>query len=421
MLKAKLIAFNINESIRPDLPGLEQLLETAASGQAISVEQMRSAGIALTKRALEPLAASPETATTFLRELIYSVIEPVLVLDSSNGGHFGSVTQIAFNPVDSNLLATAGTDGTVKVVDIQSQSVVQSYNRGLEPRGDSGAINLRGIQSVIWSPDGRYLIVENQVSDSTPTPNRTIIDTHTQEILFEGLDLIEDLDGRPPPQVVQRNEQHGLTAELYSYGELKLVETSSDDLIWSIRLFSLPIPDSAVLHNIHSPDSLLLLRITRTNERGSSPYCCNAQLITRDEAAIRSVPVKEPSLVMWSPDSGHAVVAEKDGETWLLSIADEPFCLAGIEEGTTFTTGAFRNDFRFLALSGADETIGIFNLIDLRLAFTLDQNNGGHAARVNSVAFSPDKKQLVSADETGVIKVFNFDNILDAIIGKKDA
>lgn len=70
-----------------------------------------------------------------------------------NKDHDGPVESVAWSPQGGGLLATAGDDGTVKILD--SNSGVLDYNYESSP---DAAAAIRWVLSVLWSPDGKSIV-----------------------------------------------------------------------------------------------------------------------------------------------------------------------------------------------------------------------------------------------------------------------
>jgi DNA excision repair protein ERCC-8 len=87
-------------------------------------------------------------------------------------GHTGALLSVAWSPVDEHILASAGTDGTVKFWDIRRSAAllaaldmedsvgIMGYNgrgSGARPR-TRGKAHVGPVNGILWTPDGRHMI-----------------------------------------------------------------------------------------------------------------------------------------------------------------------------------------------------------------------------------------------------------------------
>jgi DNA excision repair protein ERCC-8 len=87
-------------------------------------------------------------------------------------GHSGAVMTVAWSPVDEHILASGGTDGTIRfwdvrrsasmlgVLDLEDSIGIVGYDgRGLGARGRGrGRAHVGPVNGVVWTEDGRHLV-----------------------------------------------------------------------------------------------------------------------------------------------------------------------------------------------------------------------------------------------------------------------
>ncbi len=105
----------------------------------------------------------------------------------------------------------------------------------------------------------------------------------------------------------------------------------------------------------------------------------------------------------WSPDGGHFVTAGHDLHAVVWTAAGVPLqTLSGHDGPVTGADFSPADDSRWLATASRDHLVRVFDRRTERATIVLR----GHDAIVNSVEFSPDGQRLLSADRSGVVRVW---------------
>ena len=280
-------------------------------------------------------------------------------------GHTGPVVSVSFTP-DGALMATAGTDGTVRLWDTATGT----------PHGTPFA----GINVVEFSPDGR--LVATASADHT-------------------LRLWDVATGQPhgPPLV---GHTALVTGAAFS-PDGTLVAGSSNDgsvLLWDIatgRAHGAPLPGYTPVDAVaFSPDGRLLA--TAGVDRA-------VRLWDVATGQPHGVPLsgqgEEVTSVAFSRDGRLLASTSGDGTTWLWDLTSEPPRSRVVAEGRSdwLNTGAFSPDGTLLATGGNDQSIRLW---DVATGLPHGVAINGHTDRVDDVRFSPDGRLLasVSADQT---------------------
>ncbi|MCY3724580.1 MAG: dockerin type I domain-containing protein [Candidatus Poribacteria bacterium] len=278
--------------------------------------------------------------------------------------HGGSVQTVKFSPVDASLLASAGDTHTIKLWDLQNDTVSTL-------RGHSGQIN-----SIAFSPDGQLL-----ASGGDDWTFR-LWDVRTRQ----NIATLEHINGQT---------RHQIKAVAFSPDGQLLATAGGHVKLWDIRTQT----EIATLQHskyvwalAFSPDGQLLAagnKVWNLQEREaitqieSDHFLMKALDFSPDGRTFaRAVPIK-----LWNTSD------------WSL--------LGTIQHrGITFTLD-FSPDGKTLA-SGGDEEVTLLsvesgkNIVSLR----------GHSGFVNGTAFSSDGKSLASGGDDGTVRVQNIESYL---------
>ncbi len=133
--------------------------------------------------------------------LLQSLVRPPAAYEFV--GHEGSVNEIAVFP-DRQRLASVGDDGTLRIWDLQSQSLLKSLKLGLQP-----------LYSLAVSPDGRYIAA----GSNTVFLCDLVAGDRVQEI-FHGEHHIESLAFRPDGACVAAGSRYHNVFLISREGEL---------------------------------------------------------------------------------------------------------------------------------------------------------------------------------------------------------
>lgn len=99
---------------------------------------------------LEPVPATPTPLPTAVPDPL--TVTRLVTLQEEEGA--GTIITMDFSP-DGSLLAVSEANGSIKLFDVQTQSLVQTWDFGDEP----DASPTRAIWEFAWSPDGQHIAV----------------------------------------------------------------------------------------------------------------------------------------------------------------------------------------------------------------------------------------------------------------------
>jgi len=156
MLNLKLISFNMRETLENPLLSVDDLLKRINDGMNITADEVRLAGVPIARpwveRAIEEGAIKELLLPFALKAETFhasTLIDHILTLDNTNGGHTKRVKSVAFSP-DGKHLASGSHDSSIKIIDWATGEVLftlDSTNGG----------HTNWVTSVAFSPEGKIL------------------------------------------------------------------------------------------------------------------------------------------------------------------------------------------------------------------------------------------------------------------------
>lgn len=289
--------------------------------------------------------------------------------------HGGSVQTVAYSPVNSSLIASAGDNNTIKLWDLQNDTV-------LTLRGHTGQIN-----SVAFSPDGQLL-----ASGGDDWTFR-LWDVRTQQHIAT-LEHITDRTRFQIKEVVFSSDGHllataGRHVKLWQVsGQTEVATLRHDEYVWALA-FS---PDGQFLA---AGDGGGTVKIWEVQER---------QVISQLEGDT----VRVDTLV-FSPDGRTLASAGYDGQIKLWAVSDWTLLGTLQNRGTAYTLD-FSPDGKALASTGH----GAVTLWAVESGEEITSLTR-HSDWVNGTAFSPNGKTLVSGGDDGTVRVENIASYLQTL------
>ena len=318
-----------------------------------------------------------------LRFLTFAILITVLLSfprlsftqQSVNLEHGSVVHTVAFSPVDASLVASAGGNGTIKLWDLQNDTVTTL-------RGHTDTVN-----AVAFSPDGELLAsagddyrfklwnVQNQQTIAT-----------LEHITGRNRSAIKAVAFSPDGQLLATA---GWEAKLWSVPNQQEIATfQHNQWVWTVA-FS---PDGQLLA---TGDGEGTVKIWDVQQR---------QTIARlagDTTAVYSV--------AFSPDGRTLASAGYQGEVKLWAVANWEL-LGPLQNWGTAYTVVFSLDGKALASTG-HETVSLWSVESGENIASLT----GHTGWVRGIAFSPDGRLLASGGDDRIVRVQNIESHLQTL------
>ncbi len=291
--------------------------------------------------------------------------------------HGGSVQTVKFSPVNNSLLASAGDDTTIKIWDLQDNTIVTTL------RGHRDQIN-----SVAFSPDGTRLVSGG--NDWTFRLWDVEAGAH--------IATLEHIIGRNRSAVIEvafsPNGQLLATAGM----DVKLWEVSTQNEITTLQ------HNEWVMALAFSPNGELLA--TGDNQGNVKIWNIQERKVI---AQLEGDTVRVDTLV-FSPDGRTLASAGYHGVIKLWDVSDwSPVGTLQSNRGTAYTLD-FSPDGKALASTG-HSAVTLWAVESGEEITTLT----GHSAWVFGAAFSPDGKTLASGGDDGVVRVQNIESYLQTL------
>jgi WD40 repeat protein/serine/threonine protein kinase len=303
-------------------------------------------------------------------------------------GHSGSVFALSFSP-NGRLLASASQDHTVKVWD------VTNYQESHWLKSSAGDLN-SGVQSLAFSPDGRWLAI----SDEQPR-------TRPNKVFF-----VYDRESDEPHALVGHTGWVSCVAfspdgRLLASGSAELDRTVRvwDVASWKL-LHTLAAHDGAVRHVAFSPDSR---RLASAGE-DRTVRIWDAQ--TGETLHLLEGHVDWVLAVGFGADGRRLVSVAKDGTVKAWDAATGRLVLTLDQHVGPVSRVALSADSRRLACS-APEPENAIRLWDVSTAAlgeaapVYKDRLQGHKVEVTGLAFNPGGERLASASDEGTVKLWD--------------
>ena len=299
-----------------------------------------------------------------------SFAEPPTILS-----HGGVVHAVAFSPVDASLVASAGGNGTIKLWDLQNDTVTTL-------RGHTDTVN-----AVAFSPNGELLATGGddwtfRLWNVSRGQNIATLEHNVDRTRWQVKDIAFSPDG-------QRLATAGRHVKLWEVtNQTEIATLQHNGYVWALA-FS---PNGQLLA---AGDGEGTVKIWDVQQR---------QAIARlagDTTAVYSV--------TFSPDGRTLASAGYQGEVKLWAVADWQLLGTLQNRGTAYTV-VFSPDAKALASTG-HETVSLWSVESGESIASLT----GHTGWVRAVAFSPDGRFLASGGDDRIVRVQNIENHLQTL------
>ncbi|NQU18247.1 MAG: hypothetical protein HQ564_09325 [Candidatus Saganbacteria bacterium] len=397
MLNLKLIAFDLAAIIakEEDYFG-EELLQRYArldrsSGSEVTAlaDYLRELGLPVAKPIITKAIEEGKKITK-------ERVSPIYLLDKTNNGHIDDINSISFGP--NNLIATASSDGTAKVIDLLNQQLL--FTLDLASGGHMGKV-----LSAAISPDGKHL--------ATSGEDKTVIisDIVSKEalIVVNCSKIISSLAWSPDGSMLACGEVDRVKFYKFDYAQREKEELRDASLFDSSSRTESPIKSLAWL-----PNGRWLAAA-----RGS-----NIDIIDVARRGIFKT-VWPDSLVnqlAWCPKGSFIAAAEKRGVTSVINVqtGEEVYSKTSdriLSESYSVLNVSFHPDGELIVSSNRVGRLRIANFMTKEEIISLGQNTFEYVGSV----WSPDGQFIatVGFPSTRIdainpsVRIFRFEDILN--------
>eukprot|EP00310_Coccolithus_braarudii_P018945 CAMPEP_0183338038 /NCGR_PEP_ID=MMETSP0164_2-20130417/5470_1 /TAXON_ID=221442 /ORGANISM="Coccolithus pelagicus ssp braarudi, Strain PLY182g" /LENGTH=636 /DNA_ID=CAMNT_0025507819 /DNA_START=39 /DNA_END=1949 /DNA_ORIENTATION=+ len=323
---------------------------------------------------ISPLPLLAGTASGFMYDVKLDIPQKsaVQILQES---HCGAVTAVAFAPGDPSNVVTTGADGTIRLWDLSTYTVLTKGECQVTKTGKPTCVCFSGEVIFTGWEDGKLRAHDAEDGQLL----WTIDDAHR---------------GGVTALVCANNVKFLVTGG--EKGEVRAWEIRTRDMIRHLKQHSMPVTSLQM-----TPDDSKVLSASRDR----------SILMWDLKAGVRLVSLQQPmgginSIALFLDEAGEATQLVSVGQDKRVSFwhTQESTPLEASSKGIGEQHAVARSsDGKFFATAGADHKVRLWKYDTTELLI----EGVGHSAGVLHLAFSPDDKQLVSVGEDGNVLVWN--------------
>ncbi|BAZ40306.1 WD-repeat protein [Calothrix sp. NIES-4101] len=325
-------------------------------------------------------------------------------------GHIDWVNSVSFSP-DGKTLASASTDNTVKLWDINSGREIQTFKG-----------HTKDVSSVSFSPDGKTL--------ASASTDKTVklwdINSGREIQTFKGhIDWVNSVSFSPDGKTLASASQDN-TVKLWDVNSGQEIKTFKGHTEWVNSVsFS---PDGKTLASASTDNTVKLWDVNSGREiqtfKGHTSYVTSVSF-SPDGKTLASAST-DNTVKLWDINSGREIQTFKghtgnvtsvsfspDGKTLASASEDKTVKLWDVNSGREIQTFkghidwvnsvSFSPDGKTLASASFDSTVKLWDVNSGREIQTFK----GHTGNVTSVSFSPNGKTLASASTDNTVKLWD--------------
>ena len=307
--------------------------------------------------------------------VVLNFLPPSFAQDATVLEHSGAVRTVEFSPLSSSLFASAGGNNTIKLWNLEDDTVTTF-------RGHTGQVN-----ALAFSPNGQLLASggDDWTFKLWNIPQQQHIAT-LAHITDQSRSQVKDVAFSPDGQLLATAGRH---VKLWdASNQTEIVTLQHDDWVFTVA-FS---PNG---QHLVTGDNAGTVRIWDVQTR---------QVIAQLEADTVAV-----YAVTFSPDGRTLATAGYQGKIKLWTVSDSEL-LGTLENSGTVYTLDFSPDGKALASTG-HTTVTLWSVDSGKEIAALR----GHSGWVFGTAFSPDGKSLISSGDDGTVRIQNIETYLQTL------